>query len=209
MARTTGIGIQLKGKVGNVVFVPYDDETIVRIAPARRRPDQWSEKQKEHRLRFGGVNSFYRSMKKEFVEPIWRLSATPKMTGYNLFVKANLPAFGQQGVLTDESLLHFSCGPIALPQQLLAERLPDQSTDVMVSWDPYCSTSQENPDDELCLVVTNDPNAARLVASGVNRAARSYHLQLTPQQALQHPFLWLFFRRKDASAWSDDKFFRL
>lgn len=209
MARTTGIGIQLKGKVGNVVFVPYDDETIVRIAPARRRPDQWSKKQQEQRQRFGGVNSFYRSMKKEFVEPIWKLSATPKLTGYNLFMKANLPAFGQKALLADESLLHFSCGPIALPQRLLAERLPEQFTEVMVSWDPYCSTSQERPDDELCFVVTDDPNTARLVASGVSRSAGSYHLQLTPQQALGNPLLWLFFRRKDASAWSDDKFFRL
>lgn len=210
MARTKGIGgLQLSGKLGNLVFVPYGDETIVRMAPEKRKSDSWSQKQQEHRKLFYGVNVLYRKVKQKFVEPIWKRSATKKHTGYNLFIKANLPAFGEFGQLVDQSLLHFSCGPLPLPKNITAKRSGDQPAEVHISWNPRCFTKQEAADDELCLVLLGDPYAARLVACGVGRGAGAYTLHLNEQQAMEHPTLFLFFRRKDALCYSDDKFFRL
>lgn len=209
MARTNGIGVQLHGKLGNLVFVNSTDGMIVRTTPARRSAENWSDKQKESRKRFSSTNLFYRQMKAGFVDPIWKLSARPPLTGYNLFMGANLPAFDAKGVVTDESLIHFSCGSLPLPQRLQAEWQPGLPDEVLVSWDPKCFTKAERSDDELCLVLTSDPWDGNLSATGIERSAGSYRFMLTPLQLQRLPALWLFFRRKDGSCYSDDKYIRL
>jgi len=137
-------GIQLSGKLGNgLVFVPYGDEMIVRTLPAQRKPDGWSRKQKAHRERFRAVSRHYKNYRDSIVRPIWSLSATVKHTGYNLFVQANMPAFDHNGEMSDPSLLHFSTGPVSLPQQFRAERLADDPSVIRFSWNTDGSSGTE------------------------------------------------------------------
>ncbi len=208
MAQTYGYGIQLKGKLGGLVFVKTNDGMIVRTAPGRRKAASWSDKQKEQRERFRMARFFYKQLKEEFVNPIWKLAATPPLTGYNLFLSSNIPAFDAMGKITDESLVHLSAGVLSLPHLLQAERLPGEPAEISVSWDSRCNNATDSPDDELCLVCTTSAWSAHLTRTGALRSAGSYRFTLPRLMPNNVPSLWLFFRSKEGTCYSEDKYFK-
>lgn len=198
-------GIQLSGKLGNgLVFVPYGDEMIVRTAPAQRKPNGWSSKQKAHRERFRAVSRHYRAYRDSIVKPIWNLSATVKYTGYNLFVQANMAAFDHNGEMSDPSLLHFSTGPVSLPQQFRVERLADDPTVIRIRWNPDLLNGQERSDDQL-MGIFYAGDGSHPFELKVSRSEGE--ALLVGYAAPVH--LYLFFRRADGSAYSPDKHFEV
>lgn len=160
MAKSKTIGgLQLSGKLGGtLVFGPYGDEMIVRMAPSPRKKDSWSSKQQSQRGRFRAVVWHYRMFK----DPIWNWSATVKHIGFNLFVQANMPAFDQTGKISDYSLLHFSTGTVPLPQNLKAERNPDNPRQLLFSWSTQALNQAGMATDKLMLFAYNPDSKSGL-----------------------------------------------
>ncbi|PTN09189.1 hypothetical protein C8N47_10529 [Mangrovibacterium marinum] len=200
-------GFQLSGKLGNtLVFVPYGDEVIVRSAPEKRKRDSWSPKQQEHRMRFRALSFFYKAYRENVVKPIWNLSATVKYTGYNLFVQANMPAFGRYGALTDPDLLHFSTGPVPLPQELRVERSADDPAVVRISWSTDQLSRQAQTND--CLMgIYYSRDGSQPFEIGATRGQGEALLPLKEWQITRQFHIHLFFRRDDRSAYSPDRCF--
>jgi len=116
MARVTkGIGKAFSGRIDNLVFVSHGERTYVRTLPRERKPSEWSVDQKNHRECFAIVMKYASRMMNSFVKPIWNKAATDTMSGINLFVKANKPAFGMKGRVEDPSMLRFSAGSLPAP----------------------------------------------------------------------------------------------
>ncbi|WP_320167973.1 hypothetical protein [Mangrovibacterium marinum] len=142
----------VSGKLGPVVVVQRGDTTYVRARPVYTE-NSWSERQLKNQQRFRAVNAFCTQNKLMVIQPIWNKLVAGK-SGYHLFLKANMPAFGRDGGLEDLSLLHFSDGKLALPFHLQARRL-DAMT-IRVSWenDPLLPASRMR--DELLFITAED-----------------------------------------------------
>ena len=204
MARTnTPPGAYLSGKAGNLVFVQNGDEVIVRSLPKRRKPDSWSEKQLQQRKRFQAARTLYSAVRDSVVNPIWKLAATRKLTAYNLFMKANLGAFDKNGELADYSRLHFSMGPLPLPQQLTAVKTVDDPVKVAISWNPELQTKAEAGDDELLCVWASPNHRIGPVGTGSLRHDGQCMLALPATGDAWN--LYLFFRNSSGISYSDDK----
>ncbi|MCW0483114.1 DUF6266 family protein [Gaoshiqia sediminis] len=210
MARTKSFpGLYLSGKIGNLVFVPYGDEVIVRSLPERRKPGSWSEKQQQQRKRFQAARVFYNSVRESVVIPIWKLSATKKLTAYNLFLKANLGAFDKNGELADYSRLHFSTGPLPQPQQLTAARSADNSSQVVLCWNPEAQSKAESAGDELLCMWAREGQLLGPIATGSIRSEGQSILEHPSVEGGESWNLYLFFRNKNHTSYSDDKHFQL
>jgi hypothetical protein len=70
----------------------------------------------------------------QIIQPIWNL-IPGKGSGYNRFLKANMPAFGFDGQLVDRSMLHFSDGVLPFPFHFRVEVITDVSNKIKVSWE--------------------------------------------------------------------------
>ncbi|WP_372776433.1 hypothetical protein [Mangrovibacterium sp.] len=209
MAKTKNIGgLQLSGKLGSLVFVTYGDETIVRIAPQKRKADSWSLKQKQHRQRFVGAVRHYKAYRATVVTPIWSCVATARQTAYNMFLKANMPAFNENGCVADPSLLRFSIGDLPLPQNFCAERCSDNPTQIDIRWDSTHVSQLASPTDQL-MGIYYEPEGAAPFALNACRSDGYTTLNLPYSPGSAKISLFLFFRKANLSAYSPDKHFYL
>ncbi len=71
-------------------------KSYARRAPRERAKNSWSEGQRRYFTRFGKAAAFWRPSTPEVIKAIFELVAE-NMTGYNLFLKTNLPAFSADG----------------------------------------------------------------------------------------------------------------
>src|SRR5664280_95994 len=138
-------GEGLSGLVGNVVFYSYNGETYFRSVPRKRAKNSWSERQVLHRERFRAIKAFWSRFDNSPIQEIWRMAKEGKR-GDNLFVSANMPAFGPGGTLIDPERLHFSAGQLPLPYRFTAARSASDPNKVEVSWqdDPGSSLTHSD-----------------------------------------------------------------
>ncbi len=196
-------GNKLIGKVGNVVYTEWNGIEVVKSLASRSKKS-WSPRQELHRQRFAAINEY--CGKNAFViQTIWDLAAENRH-GYNLFLKANAPAFALDGELTMVEKLHFSEGKIPLPQQLTAKRSESDPSKVEAAW-----TEDENlPDyysrDELMMVCAYPDRFTKPIATGVLRKNGSALIDL-PEGAEMITGIWLFFRGYKGEAYSEDEWF--
>lgn len=194
-----GIGSMLSGNAGGMVFVQLYGETYMRTAPERKK-SSWTPQQVLHRKRFREVNSFCTQFSTSLIPLIWRPAAR-KMTGHALFLKANMPAFGLDGSLTDPQRLQLSVGKLSLPQQFRADRIGVESSTVSVSWnnDPYLDAQRLT--DELMVISAGNGTFSYLTSTGLTRGAAngSFELPVIPAEATH---LYLFFASADKKDYS-------
>jgi hypothetical protein len=207
MARITGgPGEFASGKVGNVVYVHRDGKTYLRKAPEYTE-NSWTPGQKKHRERFRLVNDFCTQFKVEIIKPIWNL-APGKGSGYNRFLKANMPAFGLDGKLADKSMLHFSDGVLPLPYHFKAQKIDPDVNKISVSWENDSLINSANNRDDLLLVTSFGDNFNGPYRTGIKRAEVSALLELPIELTPVHA-VYLFFASFDRKKYSPDKYFEV
>jgi len=205
MARITGgVGEYTSGKLGNVVFVRREGKTYIRMAPEYSEAS-WTPRQKLHRERFRLVNNFCSKFRMDFIKPIWNL-VPGKGSGYNRFIKANMPAFGLDGNLTDRSMLHFSDGVLPLPYHFKSEKLVTEENKISVSWENDQLISNVNDRDDLLLVTSFGENFKGPYRTGIKRSELSAVLEL-PVESSPVQGVYLFFASVDRKKYSPDKYF--
>ena len=163
-----GIGQFLSGSIEGLVFVRRDGETHMRSMPRKRKEGEWSEKQKKARIGFSTVIKYARLHKEKVIVPIWNKAAKDlKMSGYNLFVKANRAAFDALGNVGHPELLHFSTGSLALPYRLWAEANAENPHSMAVSWTDHLAGSKSGNDSLIAVIYQN--KAKEVADTGVKR----------------------------------------
>lgn len=204
MARIKG-GI-LKGKVGGTVYTEWNGIEVVRSLP-RRSKNGWTDKQLLHRQRFAAINAYCARYKYSLIPLIWNLAAE-NGHGYNLFVKANSPAFSLDGTLTEVDKLHFSAGKLPMPQQFKAKRSDNDASKVEVRWVNDENLSYVFSHDELMMVAGYPDHFSAPIATGILREAGEALIDL-PEDAENISGIWLFFRAYKKDGYSGDPYFEI
>jgi hypothetical protein len=207
MARVkNGFGKALSGSLGQLVFVNCGETTYVRTLPRERKPSEWSADQKNNRNCFAGVVKYASRMMKSFVKPIWN-RAIPGSRGFQLFVKANKPAFGTHGTVANPGLLRFSAGALPFPLNMRVSLLAEQPGIISVSWKNQI-ISPVRGDDHLMLVFYDPYDSAAPIEAGFSRKDEHARIAL-PEKPGQEIYLYLFFKSADETLYSIDQVFKI
>jgi len=115
------------------------------------------------------------------VQKLWNASAV-KMSGFNAFVKANLPAISGAGVITP-GLLKMSIGPLPSKDILTAVYTAGTKT-LVVTWDPTLDGELESNND-IAFVCVVDPTTKKAhAASGALRSTGTISIVLPADMAV-------------------------
>lgn len=208
MARVKGsIQESFSGKIDNLVFVQRYGQTYVRQLPDKRKPEEWSIKQRIGRLRFKSMIIYANKYKESVIKPIWNKPAKElKINGFNLFLKANQSAFGSTGSVADYSLLHFSTGSLSLPFNLNAVWETEEHHSILVTWN-YEATNVSNQDDALIWICPNTISDNPMDSGFTKKDKKAViPVSLTNINDLR---IYLFFHNKKLDIYSEDKMFIL
>jgi hypothetical protein len=205
-----GIGSQLSGKAGEMVFVQWEGDTYMRTAPDRSK-GSWTPKQTLNRKRFREANNFCSQFSTSLIPMIWKPAAR-KMPGHSFFLKANLPAFGLDGTLADPQRLQLSVGKLPLPRQFMAERVAAGSSTISVSWnnDPYMDSQRLT--DELKAISASNGVFSYFSPTGLVRGTMNGSFELPSYPRPQEPdpmYLYLFFASADKKDYSNSVCFEV
>jgi hypothetical protein len=184
-------------------------KSLARRLPHKREPGSTSEKQLAHMNRFAAVAHYARSSKQTVIEPIWNMPAKQKnMSGYNLFLQANLPAFDASGQVKDPLLLRFSAGSLPQANNLTATLDPENPHIVAISWTTEGQGEASPYHDDCLMCVTYPKETIELVNTGFTRKDKKVFLEWPLGQA-KDVFLFLFFWNKSRNSYSPDQGFKI
>ena len=207
MARIRGgIGTTFSGKAGGMIFSEWKGIQVMRAAFERSK-NSWSEKQVLHRRRFKAINEYCAKYKYTLIPQIWNLAAE-NGHGYNLFLKANSPAFALDGQLAEIEKLHFSAGKLPLPRQFEAKRKDSDPSKVEATWVNDENLSQVYAHDELIMVCAYADHFTNLAITGAQRLNGQALIDL-PADYQNTMGIWLFFRAYKKDGYSLDQYFGL
>ena len=186
------------GKVGSVVGSSWKGVNYIKSLPSPNASN--SEAQKKQRSRFKSVVGLASSLLSSLIRPVWNL-VSGKMTGYNLFVKTNMPAFDQSGKLVNYSEFHASVGTLPLPDNLVIQNDVDVVSGIQLSWKDHSSTGIGNADDKLHLLVMNEEKVHILNTVSV-RSDQSTEITLPVAAGNVH--VYAFFGTAEGDKFSPD-----
>ena len=190
-------------KAGNVVFVNREGSPYIRQAPEYSK-SSWTMNQKQHRERFKKVAEFCRQFRLNIIRPIWNL-LPGKASGYGKFLKANMPAFGRDGSLTDKSMLHFSNGTLPLPYHLSVARVEGAGNTIEASWENDALIPFTQKDDDLLYVAAAGEVFKGPFETGYKRQMGGCLIAL-PSEAGTVDAVYLFFASGDRHRYSPDRY---
>jgi len=186
------------GKVGSVVGSSWKGVNYIKSLPGPNASN--TEAQQKQRTRFKSVVSLASSLLSSLIRPVWNLVGG-KMTGYNLFVKTNMPAFDESGELVNYSDFHASMGALPLPENLNIQDDADVVSGIELSWKDDSDTGIGNADDKLHLVVMT-PERVHILNTASVRSDQSAEITLPVSAGNVH--VYAFFGTADGDKFSPD-----
>ena len=212
---TSGIGLALSGKVEEMVFVQFNGGTYTRSTPKRTK-DSWTPNMLAHQQRFAKVVQFCGQFKSSVIPQIWNDATSskvsnfgrvgkvglPKMSGYALFLKTNMPAFAKDGSIPDPKKIKFSTGKLTLPQGIEAHRMTLESNTIQVSWLKDAHLGGKSMRDELMFMSAADGLYSEIAATGILRGNLTGSFEL-PEMLNTATHIYLFFTSQDRRNYSE------
>lgn len=142
------------GKLEGIVVYMHRNQRCIRSKPSVRRrlssPGVLAQQE-----RIAALSIFYRALEDVGMYGCWQKAAEGlPQSGYNLLVKANLPAFSGQGTIGDFSKIQLTEGRVCLPDNLRLQ--PMEGDRWLLTWNntPYSPWSKE--DDRLWIGLMKD-----------------------------------------------------
>jgi len=194
----------ISGMVGPVVYYYVNGKQYVRAAIKDRAKDSWSPEQVLYRQKVSKTAAFWKQLVSNLVRQTWNLAAVD-MSGYNLFLKTNLPAFAGDGTKMDLERLHLSFGTLPLPLQLKAVAVEGDPTKWNVSWKDDSGIGASQSTDELLVVFVHEGKFSNPVATGVKRNQQTALVQ-DPTGTGKLEGMYLAFVSADQTNYSVDQF---
>lgn len=193
-------GKDLTGKVGLVSFYQLRGKTIMRSLPVRRSKTR-SNDQVRNQNRFKQLQTFCKQFKLLIIPQIWNLAATTS-SGYHLFMKANSPAFDQDGFLTDPLKIRLSTGTLTLPTGMQAMRTSAGSSTIQVNWEIEPGLGSLTLKDRLMVVSAGEGHYSDIINTGLIRKSLGGSFEL-PALKVPVTHLYLFFESLDQRYYSE------
>lgn len=207
MARVTeGNRTGLSGKAEGMVYVKVNGETIVRKAPSFKK-DSFTPGMLLNQQRFREVNSFCAQFKDSVIPQIWN-GMDKRMSGYALFLKTNMPAFGRDGTMEDAKKIRLSMGNLSFPEGFEARRLETDNSRIEVGWPKEKHVGGIHLRDELMVISASDGEYSEIISTGIERGrlGGSFELPGLPVGATR---LYLFFGSRDHRDYSESVCFEV
>lgn len=197
----------ISGMIGQVVFFKLNGKSYARKAPVDRAKNSWSDGQVLYRKKVSKLAAFWKQSTPVIVRQIWHLAAE-QMTGYNLFLKTNLPAFSPNGEDIDPEWFHLSAGKLPLPHKLKASKVEGDPDHVEVTWQDDSGIGLALPTDELTMVIAREGKFTTPVATGAVRNQGNAVIQL-PTGTGPVQGIYLSFASVERELYSPDQYFGL
>jgi hypothetical protein len=193
-------GSALSGLVGRVVIVNTKWGSYMRSAP-QYSDSSWTGRQKVHRQRFKTVNAFCRQFKDTVIAQIWN-DPRERVCGHGRFLKANMPAFSSEGMLTDPFLIKLSTGKLEVPQHLQLAAADGSGGSIEVTWPDGGSGARWH--DELMVVSSGEGYYSDILNTGILRGHKGGSFAL-PALKAKASHLYLFFGSRDRKNYSQSE----
>ena len=205
MARVrSDLGGAISGMIGPVVYYNVKGKTYIRSKMNERPKNSWSPEQVLYRQKVSRTAAFWKLLKDNPVSNTYKLAAE-NMSGYNLFLKTNLPAFVGDGAKMDLDRLHLSFGTLPLPLHLKAVAVEGDPKKWNVSWKDDSGIGLSHKGDELMVVFAHDGTFSHPVATGGKRNQETALIQV-PAETGKLQGIFLFFASADGKLYSLDEF---
>lgn len=199
----------LKGKIGNFVFYHAKGQLRMR---SYVRPDsvRWTPEQKLQQNRLRTVVFFYRANQHTLLPKIWRMAARDMvMSGYNLFIRENMPVFNAGHVIGDYSMLHISMGTLAPPYALQIAGYG--KGEIRLTWSNPLPKTSGSMSDRLHAFWLDGTGDFSLHALAVPEACRrdGQAVLSLPEAGRQDLHLYVYFSNEEETLFSSDRYFYL
>jgi len=207
MARVTAASRSgLSGKVEGLVYVQLNGQTYTRRAP-RFKKDSITPGMLKNQQRFKEVNQFCALFKTTVIPQIWN-GLEARMTGYALFLKSNMPAFGPDGSLLDAKKIKLSTGKLSFPEGFEARRSEVDGNRVEVAWPREMTVGGVHLKDELMVISAADGQYSEITQTGITKGDLKGSFEL-PELMAEATHLYLFFGSKDGRDYSESVCFEV
>lgn len=211
MAKVTdGSRSHLSGKADGLVYVRFNGEVYTRKLPKRKK-EAWTRGMLQNLERFKRVNAFCALFKEELIPQIWN-GAEPKMSGYALFLKSNMAAFGKDGNLEDARKIKLSTGSRSFPEGMEVSRSQVDDHLLEVKWPREMHVGGVHLKDELMVISSQEGQYSELMGTGIERndLGGTFALPASPMPQAPGPMhLYLFFASKDRRDYSESRCFEV
>jgi len=203
----SGADGSISGMIGPVVFYKLNGKSYARTAPKERDKNSWSDGQLNYRKKVSKLAAFWRQVTPLPIRQIWNLAAE-QMSGYNLFLKTNLPAFSADGLEIDPEWLHFSSGKLPLPHKLKAIRIVGDPNNIEVTWQDDSDIGLALSNDEMTMVIAHEGKFTAPIATGIVRKQQTAAITL-PSGIGEIQGIYLYFASDIRMLYSQDQYFAL
>lgn len=197
-----------KGKIDNVIVYTHRKRRCIRRMPANMiipsSPGQIAQQE-----RIAAIAIFYHALKEAGVFPYWQKAAEGLLlTGYNLLVKLNLPAFSGEGSICDFSKLRITTGQLPLPDEMKLQQ--GDNGEWILSWSNTLNTPLAEADDRLKLIVMKDYETFDVEQLDAGDCCRK-DCRITfriPEKVKDYSHLYVFCSRADGKS-SKSRYFNI
>lgn len=200
----------MRGKLGDLIFYMVGDEVYVRTQ-GERDEKNYSSEYFGFQERMSSVSILFRAIQSVALFGIWQAAAKERGSkGYNLFVKHNIYAFTDEGVISDFSKLRLTVGSLELPDRMRVERSgPDEWT---LTWEQLSWHSAAREGDRLrVLMMEGDGEVFTVECVPIAEVCRSECRAVIcrPPEYSEYRQLYCYFASADEGSFSESKHFEL
>ena len=185
--------LDFTGKIGDYVVYEWRGQKCLRRKPREPKPPT-SPRQVAQQERMASIAIFYQALKEVGIYPYWQEASKGQVAhGYNLLVKANLPAFNYEGLICDFTKLQLTPGRLRLPDGMELHAEADGSW--RLTWTNTRCTPRTFRDDRLRLLLMRDEDTfdpEELDSGNATRADGEARFRI-PEGLQDYPHLYAFF----------------
>lgn len=160
--------------------------------------------------RIAGVAALYQAVKAAGIYPVWQKAADGSgLTGYNLFVRWNNPAFTGEGEVGDFAKVHLTMGKLQLPDRMDVAR--SGAGEWVLTWDNVISYPGTAEDDRLVVALAGQAKgfAVKVPEIGDYRRKHCRAVIRLPTQLRDYTHLFCYFRSAAGEGYSVSRYFLL
>lgn len=205
-----GARSDFSGKADGLVYVKLNGEVYTRKLPKWKK-ESFSKGMLQNQQRFKRANEFCALFKDSVIPRIWN-GISPKMTGYALFLKTNMAAFGADGSLEDFQKIRLSTGNLTFPPGFEANRSAMDESLVEVNWPKEMHVGGVHLFDQLMVISSRDGEFSDITPTGIIREDLGGIFSLPDAPMPQSPgpmHLFLFFASRDYRDYSESVCFEV
>lgn len=161
-----------RGKFNDFIFYQYRGKTCLRAKPEKKRKIFPAEMVRQ-RERIAGVAALYQGVKAAGMFRIWTQAAEGTgLTGYNLFVQRNVPAFTGEGEVGDFGKVCLSVGPLQLPDRMAIG--PGGEDEWILEWDNTIEYPGTDEEDRLMIALLSQKDGFSVKVPVIGDYCRKY-----------------------------------